>query len=659
LAALRAGHAPRAQEVFETILHATPEDPEALFQLGRALAAQGRNDDAILVLAQARRLAPSRPEIVHTLAVASAQAGFFGDAALAFDDYLKLRPDDEAARRERGFAYSCAGKRVEALRDLEWYVARHPADPQGRFELGFALSVSDVQRSIANLNEAVRLKPDFPEAHLVRGEIYAREGKPGDAVKDLEYAVARRPEHIRATAALGRVYLQLDRPQDAVRVLRTGYQQAPRDPQILMTLGRALVMAGETAEGERILDEFAKVGPDRSLARATPGVLQLLNLSEDEFDKRYEANLRSALVTRRGDPEVRSRLAAFLLSRDRKDEALAEYRGLLAGSPPTLISVDCGRTLVEAGEFALAVQFLSAAASGGSPGVALDLAIALIGNDQAAAAIQQLDRIPEKDRLGDYYLVRAQALDALGQVGSASDSLRRALDNAPTRPDLYIQAAYFLLRHERDADALALVRHAARQIPGNANLLLLQAVLLATQRQTDEALSVLRTITGQWPEWGRPYLIRGIIEENHSDSDAALKSIGTAIAMGERSAEAYYYLAQATYHATPDGTRRASDAIRKSLDLNPADPWAQALAGRLAWESRDFDASVRYLQEAMRLKKDFVKAHFWLGATYRSMGRNADADRELAEVAGIHERNPRAESEDLEGSRDQLFGVRR
>jgi tetratricopeptide (TPR) repeat protein len=661
VAALRAGHADRARQVLETLARSRPDDPEALFQLGRSIAEQGRNDDAVLVLAQARKLAPNRPDIVHTLAVTTAKAGFFGDAALAFEDYLKLRPDDETARRERGFAYSCAGKKVEALRDLEWYVGKHPNDPQGRFELGFALSVDDTAKAVSNLNEAIRLKPDFPEAYFVRGEIHERDGQPQDALPDLERAVAHRPDHVRAVAALGRVYLQLDRPRDAVRVLRSGYEKWPKDAQILMLFGRALTESGDREEGARMLKEFAKVGPDKSLARVAPGVLELLNLPPEEFNKRYEANLRSALTARSGDPEVRGKLARFLLVRNRRDEALAEYRRVLADSPPTAVAVECGRTLVEAGEFALAKQFLAIPARDPSTAgnARIDYAIALVGSNESQAALRELDSVPEKERSGDYYLVRAQVLDALGQTAPASDSLSAALERAPTRADLYIEAVYFLLRHERDAQALGLIEHGSARIPDDQGLLLLKATLLGVQNRTDDALALLKRISARWPEWGRPYLVRGIIEENHSDSQSALKDIEAAIAMGEPTAEAYYYLAQARYHSEPDDIPPAEEAIEKALELNAADPWIQALAGRLAWESHDYERSVQHLQEAIRLKKDFVTAHFWLGATYKSSGKSAEAATELAEVRRIHERNPQAESEDLEGSRDHLFAIGR
>lgn len=656
LAALRAGHVERAQQVFEAMLRVNPEDPEALFQLGRTLAQAGNYDEALRPLARARALAPKRPDIVHAVATTAAQAGYFGDAGMAFDDYLKLRPDDEVARRERGFAFACAGIKHWALPDLEWYVQRHPGDAEGHFQLGFALSVNELARATRELNEALRLKPDLAEAYLTRGAIYQSEGKALQAVPDLEHAVSLRPDHVKALVLLGRAYLQLERPKDAARVLRHGYELAPEDSQVLMNYGRALLQTDQREEGQRILERLGKVGADRLARRAVPGTLGLMGLPEAEFNKRYEANLRSALKSHSGAPEVRQMLARFLLSTGRRDEAFAEYKELLAGPAEPDVLRDGGRGLLEAGEFALAKEFLArAAAADPDARVRLDLVVALLGNREPDAALGELDRVSEKDRQGDYYLLRAQVSDAQGKIDEAVRNLNLGFSKAPTRAGLYEKAVSFLLRHRMDGEALKLLEQATTLLPDEPDLLLLQATVLAIQNRASDALALLGRISSRWPEWSRAYLVRAIIEENHGNSQAALKSVETALAMGEQGAEAYYYLAQALYHAAPDSPRPALEAVRKALALDASDPWAQALAGRLAWQAGDFEASLGYLLEGIRLKKDFVQAHFWLAATYKSMGRQAESAAELAEVQRIHERNPQAEAEEAAHTRDRLF----
>jgi tetratricopeptide (TPR) repeat protein len=271
------------------------------------------------------------------------------------------------------------------------------------------------------------------------------------------------------------------------------------------------------------------------------------------------------------------------------------------------------------------------------------------------AALRTLDSFPEQERQGDFYLLRAQVFDAMGDVTKAIENLNLGFRKAPTRADLYEKATHFLLKHRMDAEALSLLEQATLVLPDDPQLLFLKAVALGIRNRSQEALELLGRIIARWPEWSRPYLVRGIMEENRARSDAALKNIQAAIAMGERTPEAYYYLAQARYHLNPDEPAPAFEAIRKAVELDASDPWAQALAGRLASEMGDHETAMRHLKEAIRLKRDFVKAHFWLAGTYRAMGKEEEANAEFAEVEAIHARNPRAEEEEAPGARERLF----
>jgi tetratricopeptide (TPR) repeat protein len=180
---------------------------------------------------------------------------------------------------------------------------------------------------------------------------------------------------------------------------------------------------------------------------------------------------------------------------------------------------------------------------------------------------------------------------------------------------------------------------------------------MGLSKLVEEAREQLGQITKRWPEWSRPYLVRGIIEESNSKSEEALKDIETAMRLGDRSAEAYLYLAMALNHARPEGTAKAMDAVHRAMELSPEDPWAKILAGRLSIDAGDFENAERYLKEAIKLQDDLAQAHFWLGSAYRGMGRMPEAEAEMAKMEKIRELNPRAEENEGGGVRDKLFAI--
>lgn len=660
LAALRANHPQRAQQVAEAGLRIRPADPELLFLIGRAITAQKRFDDAILALVQARKLAPNRADILRFLAETSAQAGFVGDAALLFDDYLKLKPGDEFARFQRGMAYASSGKKQEAAKDLGWYASRHPADPAGHFGLGFSLTTIDPQRAFDQLNKAIQLRPNYVEAHAIRGALYHRQGRTAEAISDLEYVASESPDDVETLDLLGQAYLSQERPADAAKVLQRAYERSPDNPKILMHLGNALRNSGREEAGDRLLKKLADVGSDRVGERLAPGKVSFLFLSPEEQRARYESNLRSLLKSRGTDYALQSKLARLLLGDGRTEEALISYRQILEGQADSDVLLGCARELMKFHNYELALQFQrKVIATNPSPAAWLDLTFAVSETSGPDAALRELHNVSNDGRNSDYHLLEAQLLDKLGRVPDAVRSLNLSLAQAPDRADLYLSATMFLFKNRMERDALGMLELATKRLPEDMDLQLLKAVVLGLSKRVEEASALLGQISKRWPEWSRPYLVRGILEESHSKSDEALKDIETAMTLGDRSAEAYLYLAMALNHARPTETAKAMDAVHRAMELSPEDPWAKILAGRLSIDAGDFENAERYLKQAIKLQEDLAQAHFWLGSAYRAMGRMPEAEAEMAKMEKIRELNPRAEENEGGGVRDRLFSVGR
>ncbi|HEY4904978.1 MAG TPA: tetratricopeptide repeat protein [Candidatus Sulfotelmatobacter sp.] len=123
---------PEAEECLRKLVQVHPEDAAAHIQLGRVLAAQGKNDGA----------------------VAELQAG------------LKIAPGDISAQRDLAETYVAAGKMAEAESAYRALIAAHPQDAELHRALGQALlhekKFPEAQREFLT---TVKLKPDFGEAY--------------------------------------------------------------------------------------------------------------------------------------------------------------------------------------------------------------------------------------------------------------------------------------------------------------------------------------------------------------------------------------------------------------------------------------------------------------------------------------------------------------
>ncbi len=531
VAASYAGHPERASEMLETALRQQPRNVDVLYSLAYVDQPLKRWEHAVKLLAQASKLAPQRADIQKLLAISTTELRAYEDAATAWDRYLKLEPNDHLARRERGAAAVRLGQFAQGIADLEWFLARHPDDPAGHYELALAQSEIDPAKGLIHLDRAIELKPDLVAARSARGSLYYRQGRPEAALADLEFAAGLQPDDPLILDRLGQVYLALDRPADALRVLRKAAGLSPGDSRTQLHFARALADAGQEAESKAVMDRFRQLGPANN--RVPAGLVEYLSLTPEQRLADYRARVEKAVRDTPSDAAAQLRYLKLLLDDGKPDRAAAVARRIAALKPDASVLADAGHALLEAHQYPLAIEMLEQA--GRSAEVELDLAIAIFHTAGAAQGLRQMDRVPESGRTGDYFLARAQMLDAAGRFEDAVPALDQALQAAPKRPDLYRQAVFFLTTHDRAAEALRLLDRAARVLPQNPEILLMKAATLEIARHPGDTDGLLRDIQNRWPEWYPVWVARGAILAARKRSEEARHAMETAVTLGAHS----------------------------------------------------------------------------------------------------------------------------
>ncbi|HYO82440.1 MAG TPA: tetratricopeptide repeat protein [Bryobacteraceae bacterium] len=647
LAALNAGNHERALDVFETARTQQPSNTDVLYGLARAYVESGQLERAFSVLGEARKLQPDRDDVLALLARSAAQAGFYADSAQAWSDYLKLKPDVHAARRERAFALVRA-RDSRGASELEAYVSEYPNDAVARFQLGIAYGTSDPARAIEQFGRSLSVAPNNADALYARGTLLARDGKAAEAAKDLERAVQLDPKNANALGRLGQLYRQFGRTAHAERLLRRAAELNPNDRATAMHLAFILRDTGKRDEADKYFAVVkGQLGTDASHTPRT-GLLEFLSMAPEQQGERYIANLRRAVEDQPANEDLRLRLGLTLL--ERGDAAGAEQ---VLQSLKTAPAVTDGElALIGAERFEAARKLLQQAAQ---PSVELAIAEFRIAGPEAGLAT--LDRVPERSRDGDYWLARAQILDGAGQFEPALQALNNSFAAAPTQAPLYHHAAKFLIKHDKLAEASRLLEQANKLIPNEPQLLLDHAVVLELAKRFEEARTVLASIERRWPEWARPFVVHGISFMTRGKASEALPLLETAIALGDDSAEAHYYLAQALLDVSPEHRGRAALEVKRALERAPEDPYAHVLAGRIAIDSGEFETALKHLKRSTQLLPGQVDAHYQLMRAYSALGRKAEARAESEQVRRLREAGePKSPLSNT--LRSELFGVK-
>jgi predicted Zn-dependent protease len=109
-----------------------------------------------------------------------------------------------------------------------------------------------------------------------------------------------------------------------------------------------------------------------------------------------------------------------------------------------------------------------------------------------------------------------------------------------------------LLRHNRQAEALDVVRRAIKSSPDNADLLLMSAIVLGLMEQNSGAEKALKEIESRWPEWDRPYLAHGLLLERGARPTEAKHKLQTAVALGSPDLAGRCAIARLAASPSPD-----------------------------------------------------------------------------------------------------------
>jgi len=660
VAATRAQHLDRAEEVFKVALSQKPDDADCLYGLARVYVQREQDYLAISLLLQAQRLAPARIDVPLLLAQLTEKLGFLGDTALAYDQYLKLRPGDDVARRERGFALCRSGKVKEGLLDLEWYVEKHPNDAQGFYALGVVRSTEQPQQALEDISRALQLDASHLPAHYVRAVINLQDGKAAESIGDLRFVLEHEPHNIRALTQLSQAYLFLDQPQEACNLLQPAVDLSPQDPTVLFLYSRALRRVGRKEEAKTAQARFSQLEATQPGKKPSTGLFDYLNLSPTRRQAQYVDQLKSSLAVSPKDPGLRLRLGKALLQQNLMAEAIEVFKQMGELTTDPVLLADAGKALLDFEQYPPAAELLKLAtkANPSASEYRLDCAMALFHSEGPAAALAELERIPAKQRQGDYYLLRAQILDGLGRPDEAAEALNRGFQAAPTRSDLYYQGALFLLKYNQYEQAQTFIEQALQVVPEVPELQLAEAITLEFLKKPEEAKKLLLKMQSRWPEWGLPYLIHGIILEIHLFSEEAKVALNNAIMLGVNDSIAYYYLALAISHTNAEDTEGIQRALDQAIQLNPADPYIRSLAGKNAMARRKYAVALEHLSAAVRQKPDMVEAHYALSATYRALGDQEKSSAELQEAQRLERDNPSTDP-DTTLVRDLLFTVQK
>ena len=196
--------------LFEHTLSVTPPNLRIEHNLGVALGASNRFDEAATHFEKALQIDPNFYDGLVAMSVTRSHQGRMPEAIQYFQAAIRLQPDTPKAHVQLAHALWEQNRDQEALEEMRRALQSAPGDADIRGDFGLALAmVGRLPEAIAQLHEALRLNPNSAENHNNLGLALLASGKARESIPEFEAALRLKPELKGAADNLRRAQAQL------------------------------------------------------------------------------------------------------------------------------------------------------------------------------------------------------------------------------------------------------------------------------------------------------------------------------------------------------------------------------------------------------------------------------------------------------------------
>jgi tetratricopeptide (TPR) repeat protein len=368
--------------------------------------------------------------------------------------------------------------------------------------------------AVVEYASAIRIDPQFGEAHLKLAETYERMGNLGAAFPAYIRAADALPDNRDVQLKATRVLLLSRRFDDAKARMVALLAKNPNDVDALLLHASALAALRDPASAIEEIEEALKVSPDSSQAYVSLGAVRM----QSGEAKEAEAAFRRAVALEPAAVDPKLALANFLWAAERVPEAETLLKEALAIDAQHLLA---NRML---GVLYLATRRLKEA-------------------EQPLKAMADASESPSaKLQLADYYASVGRPADAAGVLTPLSADEATFVDAEVRLAALDYIAGRLPEAHKRLDGVLA-------RVPNHSSVLVTKARWLTTEGKLDEALERARAAVAADPQSASAHFALATVYDRRLDVANATASYNEVLRLNPRAVAAQVELSRLSLSA--------------------------------------------------------------------------------------------------------------
>ena len=223
----QAGHLPQAKSLYQQILQAVPNHPDALHFLGVIANQEGNNEAAVEFIGKAIRINPS--SLMHyNLGLALKAQGNLDAAAESYRMALSIKPDYAEAHYNMGNIFQEQSRLNMAVACYRKAITCKPDYARAHCNLGNVLQEQGkLSEATASYHNAISCKPDYAEAYYNLGIMLKEQGKTDAAIASYHKAIMHDPDWADARCNLGNALQEQGKLDEAIASYRRALELDP------------------------------------------------------------------------------------------------------------------------------------------------------------------------------------------------------------------------------------------------------------------------------------------------------------------------------------------------------------------------------------------------------------------------------------------------
>ena len=614
----------RAIDPLKRALAVNPRSPAARQMLGKVYFMLRQFDKAAAELEAALKLAPEDFDIGYTLALAHLKQQRLAPARQIFSRMLVSLGNRPEVHNLFGRAYREMNYLDEAIEEFKKTIALDPKHPHAHYNLGLSILLKDgtlkLKEAATEFRAELAMYPDEFLSIYNLGLVCVVERQYEEGARLLQQAARLRPQYPDVYLFLGNAYHGLGQFEKAVESLKKSMslnprmdENSPHAAEAHFLLGQSLVRVGRADEGEKELERSRELKA-KELATDRDKIVAYLKTEE----------YKGANTGAGSEEKVLSALSATQAKAGGKfKESEIFYRGVVAK-----IHNQTGLLYAELQNFQAAVEQFRSAIDWDSNlrGVNYNLGLAYYKTELYKEAIAPLEleikndpaNLSAKHLLGMCYFVAED-------YARAAELLSEVLQTKSNNVSLYYTLSLALLKQGKVSEASGIIQKMLVLNGDSPQVHILLGQAHYAQNEDLRALEELRKASSMDSRLPMAHYYSGLIYIKMGKFDEAARELEAELAINPKDHQAKYHLAFVLL--TGGQADRGMKLMREVIAARPDFADARFELGKALLARGDVKGAIENLEAAVKLGPDKPHIHYQLGRAYTAAGREGDAQR--------------------------------